>query len=69
MHLLPGQTEKIRLTVAYAERYGLIAEHPLVPGVGGCGAFRTSEQLRMAASCFFVCTSEDSEVLTKEKQT
>ena len=37
----PGQPEKIRLTVAYAERYGLIAKLPCNPAFGGSiGAFR-----------------------------
>ena len=38
---LPGQPEQIRLTVAYAERYGLIAKLPRYPALGGrIGAFR-----------------------------
>ena len=45
----PGQPENIRLTVAYAERYGLIAKLPRSPAPGGSiGAFRIFRQLRIA---------------------
>ena len=44
----PGQPENIRLTVAYAERYGLIAKLPRSPAVGGAlGRFGISA----AAQC------------------
>ena len=51
----PGQPENIRLTVAFAERYGLIAKLPDRParrrGARGVSGFR---QLR-DASCYFYC--------------
>ena len=44
----PGQPENIRLTVAFAERYGLIAELPGIPAPGGkLWAFR----IMAAAHC------------------
>ena len=47
----PGQPENIRLTVAYAERYGLIATRPGPcrrrgrRGVSGCGSFASGRLL------------------------
>ena len=52
----PGQSENIRLTVAFAERYGLIARLSRFPAVGGkAGAFRDSAAAQ--GGCFFHCVS------------
>ncbi len=54
----PGQPEKIRLTVAYAERYGLIAKLPRSPAPGGSiGAFRVFRQLRTERLLFCFAVS------------
>jgi hypothetical protein len=54
----PGQPEKIRLTVAYAERYGLIAKLPRSPALGGSiGAFRIFRQLRTERLLFCFAVS------------
>ena len=50
----PGQPEKIRLTVAYAERYGLIAKLPRFPAFcGSIGAFRDFGSCALAAAFLF----------------
>ena len=53
----PGQPENIRLTVAYAERYGLIAGlSPFSPGPGGGrDRFGYPGSCALAASCSFIC--------------
>ncbi len=54
----PGQPEKIRLTVAYAERYGLSAKLPRNPAFGGSiGAFRIFRQLRTKRLLYFIQAS------------
>ncbi len=50
----PGQPEKIRLTVAYAERYGLIAKLPRSPAqAGALGRFGISAAAHRAAAFLF----------------
>ena len=53
LHPPPGQPENIRLTVAFAERYGLIAKLPDRPAhrreARGVSDYR---QLRRASCCF-----------------
>ena len=50
----PGQPENIRLTVAFAERYGLIAELPRSAAEGGTlGAFRDFGSCAVQAAFLF----------------
>jgi hypothetical protein len=58
LHPLPGQTEKIRLTVAYAERYELIAMLSPSPGPGVMGErFGRPGSCAKAQAALSVCAS------------
>jgi hypothetical protein len=64
----PGQPENIRLTVAFAERYGLIAELPRSAAEGGTlGAFRDFGSCAVQAA-FFVAgdSAGDRQKITEE---
>ena len=61
LHPPPGQPEKIRLTVAYAERYGLIAKLPRSPAVGGAlGRFGISAAAQCGLPCLFAVSAHSA---------